>query len=112
MKPYEVEVLVGQVGERPEENELFHILFDGSVADQRGYVGMGGRSEDLNARLKDAYAPGLDLAGAVRLAVTTLGEVEEREIGIDNLEAAVLDRTRTRRKFRRLGDEEIIPPER
>src|SRR5881396_3166647 len=32
MKPYEVEVLVGQVGERPEENELFHILFDGSVA--------------------------------------------------------------------------------
>jgi proteasome alpha subunit len=110
MKPYEVEVLVGQVGERAEENELFHILFDGSVADQRGYVGMGGRSEDLNIRLKDAYSPGLPLTEAVRLAVTTLGEVEERAIGIDNLEAAVLDRTRGRRKFRRLDDEEIVPP--
>src|SRR3989442_15512236 len=51
MKPYEVEILVGQVGERTEENELYRILFDGSVADQSGYVGMGGRSEDLNSKL-------------------------------------------------------------
>jgi proteasome alpha subunit len=104
MKPYEVEVLVGQVGEAPEENELFHILFDGSVADQKGYVGMGGRSEDLNARLRDAYTPDLSLGDAVRLAAKTLSEVEERSIEVDNLEAAVLDRTRGRRKFRRLPD--------
>src|SRR6184192_4873555 len=64
MKPYEVEILVGQVGERPEDNELFHILFDGSVADQSGYVGMGGRSEDLNARLREAYQPNLSLEDA------------------------------------------------
>jgi proteasome alpha subunit len=109
MKPYEVEVLVGQVGERPEETELFHILFDGSVADQRGYVGMGGRSEELNARLKDAYSPGLSLEDAVGVATKTLGEVEERPMELDNLEAAVLDRTRGRRKFRRLSDAELEP---
>src|SRR5712691_2821571 len=51
MKPYEVEILVAQVGEGADKNELFHILFDGSVADQKGYVGMGGRSDDLNTRL-------------------------------------------------------------
>ena len=107
MKPYEVEILVGQVGETPAENELFHILFDGSVADQSGYVGMGGRSEDLNSKLRDVYRPGLDLGDAVRLAAKTLSEVEERPIDVDNLEAAVLDRTRGRRKFRRLADTEL-----
>ena len=107
MKPYEVEILVGQVGERPEENELFHILFDGSVADQKGYVGMGGRSDELNTRLKDAYRDGLSLAEGLEVAVRTLSEVEERQIHVDNLEAAVLDRTRERRKFRRLSDQEL-----
>ena len=107
MKPYEVEILVVQVGERPEDNELFHILFDGSVADQSGYVGMGGRSDDLNTRLRDAYKPGLPAEEAARIAVRTLSEAEERPIEVGSLEAAVLDRTRGRRKFRRLADPEL-----
>jgi proteasome alpha subunit len=107
MKPYEVEILVGQVGDSPEQNELFHILFDGSVADQKGYVGMGGRSDDLNTRLRDAYVPELQLGDAVGLAIRTLSEAEERSIDVDNLEVAVLDRTRPRRKFRRLTDQEL-----
>src|SRR5439155_25714151 len=90
MKPYEVEILVGQVGERPEENELFHILFDGSVADQRGYVGMGGRSDELNAKLKEAYEPDPSAEDAVRLAVRALSEAEERPMEVSNLDAAVL----------------------
>jgi proteasome alpha subunit len=107
MKPYEVEILVGQVGETAGENELFHILFDGSVADESGFVGMGGRSEELNAALKDAYRPDLSLEEAVSLGVKALSEVEERQLDAENLEAAVLDRTRQRRKFRRLTDQEI-----
>src|ERR687885_103016 len=55
MKPYEVEILVGQVGERPEENELYHILFDGSVTDEHGFVGIGGESEELTQKLQDGY---------------------------------------------------------
>jgi proteasome alpha subunit len=107
MKPYEVEILVGQVGETPQENELFHILFDGSVADQSGYVGMGGRSDELNTRLREAYQETPSLDDGVRLAARTLSEVEERAIEVDNLEAAVLDRTRGRRKFRRIPDAEL-----
>src|SRR5437762_4828093 len=53
MKPYEVEILVGQVGERPKENELFHILFDGSVADEKGYVAMGGKADELTTKLEE-----------------------------------------------------------
>jgi proteasome alpha subunit len=107
MKPYEVEVLVGQVGDTPAENELFHILYDGSVADQQGYVGMGGRSEDLTTQLKDAYREGLSVEEGVRLATRSLSTVEESPVEAPNLEAAVLDRTRGRRKFRRLADDEL-----
>ena len=107
MKPYEVEILVGQVGDRPEENGLFHILFDGSVTDEQGCVAMGGRSEDLSARLKSSYREGLSQQEAVQMAVRALSEVEERPVETVNVEAAVLDRTRGRRKFRRLADQEI-----
>ena len=107
MKPYEVELLVGQVGDTPAENELFHILFDGSVADQRGYVAMGGRSEELMTHLKGEYREGLGMEDAVRLATTALSTIEESPVEAPNLEAAVLDLTRGRRKFRRLGDQEL-----
>ena len=108
MKPYEVELLVSQVGEGPEENELFHILYDGSVTDEDGYVAMGGRSEDLAARLKQAYRSEMSLADAIRLGVDSLiSENGEENVESQRLEVAVLDRTRPRRKFRRLPDEEL-----
>ncbi len=107
MKPYEVEILVGQVGDRPEENGLFHILFDGSVTDEQGCVAMGGQSEALSTRVREAYRDGLSQAEAVQIAVRGLSEVEERPVEAINVEAAVLDRTRGRRKFRRLTDQDI-----
>jgi proteasome alpha subunit len=107
MKPYEVELLVGQVGDGPEQNELFHILFDGSVGDEQGFVAMGGRSEELSENLKVGYVEGLSLEGAVQLAASALAKAEEKAVESSNLEAAVLDRTRGRRKFRRLRDTEL-----
>jgi proteasome alpha subunit len=107
MKPFEVEILVGQVGDTPRENELFHVLFDGSVTDQQGFVGIGGRAEDLMRHLEESYQEGWDLPTAVRAAVKALADTEEREIPADQTEAAVLDRTRSRRKFRRLPDADV-----
>lgn len=107
MKPYEVEILVGQVGDSPEENELFHLLYDGSVTDEKGYVAMGGMAEELAGHLKDSYQEGLSVEDAVRLATNALSKLEEKPVDAENLEAAVLDRTRGRRKFRRLADREL-----
>src|SRR6266516_3244796 len=109
MKPYEVEILVAQVGDTPSETSLFHILFDGSVADEDGYVAMGGRSEELSDLLRDSYQPGGALADALRTASHAMSSVEERTFEANGLEVAVLDRTRTRRKFRRLTQAEIGP---
>jgi proteasome alpha subunit len=77
LKPYEVEILVGQVGDGPSDNELFHILFDGSVTDERGYVAMGGRSDELTQQLKTEYKEQLPLPEAIRLANRSRCYVEE-----------------------------------
>jgi len=107
MKPYEVEILVAQVGERPEDNEMFHILYDGSVTDEDGFVAMAGEAEVLAEGLKGGYRPGMSLSDALKLGVDVLSSQNGERLDASRIEAAVLDRTRRRRKFRRLGDEEL-----
>ena len=108
MKPYECEILVAAVGETPEQNELFHILFDGSVSDRQGWVAMGGQADALGTYLKEKYPKKLpNLNGAVKLGDEALRTVEGREMPAEHLEVAVLDRTRPRRKFRRLTTAEM-----
>jgi proteasome alpha subunit len=108
MKPYEVEILVGEVSEEPGGDEIYHILFDGTVTDEHGYVAIGGHAEALTNALKEAFKPAWDLPTAVRESVTALRSAEGREVEVESIEAGVLDRTRaTRRKFRRLAEDEI-----
>jgi proteasome alpha subunit len=107
MKPYEIEILVGEVDGEVGGSSVYHILFDGSVSDEHGYVAMGGHAEDLGEALRDRYQEGWDLPSAIRTGVQVLRTVPEtREIPADQIEAGVLDRTRQqRRKFHRLrGD--------
>lgn len=107
-KPYEVEIVVAEVGRTAEDDQLYRLTYDGSVADERGCVAMGGASERLNQTLREEWRPGLGLPEAFQLAVEVLsvhGDEEAPEVGIplDTLEIAVLDRTRPRRSFRRLS---------
>ena len=108
MKPYEVEILVGEVDGEVEGTSIYHVLYDGSVNDEHGFVAIGGHAEELTESLKGRYAAGWDLATAVKTTVELLGSQESRTIEADQIEAGVLDRTRTqRRKFRRLADDEL-----
>ncbi len=108
MKPYEVEILVGEVASDHGSNEVYHVLFDGSVTDEHGFVGIGGHAEALSGALQGSYQEGWDLATAVREAVKALSQAEARQVEPASIEAGVLDRARAqRRKFRRLGASEI-----
>jgi proteasome alpha subunit len=108
VKPYECEVLVAAVSDDPDNNELFHILFDGSVTDRSGWVTMGGQSDALGGYLEANYPSGTpDLQTALKLGHDAVTEVEHREMTPQTLEVAALDRTRGRRKFRRLSDREV-----
>jgi proteasome alpha subunit len=108
MKPYEVEILVAEIAEDAGRNEVYHVLYDGTVTDEHGYVAIGGHTEELTNAVKAAFQPGWDLATAVRESVKALSTAEGRQVEAGQIEAGVLDRTRpARRKFRRLGDDEV-----
>ena len=109
MKPYEVEILVGEVDGAPDGTSIYHILFDGSVSDEHGFVAMGGHAEELTEALRDRFQEDWDLSTAIRTGVEVLrGVPERRDVPISQIEAGVLDRTRTqRRKFRRLDGDTI-----
>ena len=107
-KPYEVEICVAQVGKSPESDELYRITYDGSVMDEPGFMAMGGQAEAIGNVLRDRHDVAADLAAALALAVEALGSVggengTNRELGVGQLEVAVLDRTRNGRAFRRLA---------
>lgn len=105
MKPLEVELLVAEITD--EEVELYHILYDGSITDEEGFVAIGGRAEAINEKLEDSHDPSADVGAALRATAAALAEVEEREMQAGRLEVAGLDRTQGRRKFFRLGEAEV-----
>jgi len=106
-KPLEVEIVVAELGREPADDQIYRLTYDGSVADEQGYVVMGGQADRLGAVLAERYAPGLSLREALRLAVEVLGTPADDSAqalppAAHQLEVAILDRTRPRRAFRRL----------
>jgi proteasome alpha subunit len=110
-KPYEVELFVAEVNEDdPKDDQIYRLTYDGSVADEQGFAVMGGDAEKASAYLRERYQPGVSLEEALRLAVAALGQQSEppRELSADQLEVAVLDRTRAQqRKFKRIREEQL-----
>ena len=106
IKPFEVEVLVAEVGdENGGRNEIYHILYDGTIEDERNYAAMGGQAEEIRRFLKDHFKDGMTLEEALQLGVRALNVTQNKSLTERDLEVAVLDRTKTRRKFRRLPPE-------
>jgi proteasome alpha subunit len=106
MKPMEVEILVAEVGYGADDYQMFHILYDGTVMDERRFSVLGGDAEAIAGRLDESYADTLSLAEAVTAGTAALSGTD-RTLGSEDLEAAVLDRSSGRRCFRRLTDAEV-----
>jgi proteasome alpha subunit len=108
IKPFEVEVLVVEVGDtNGTKNEIYHILYDGTIEDEKNYAAMGGQSEEIRRYLKDNFQENLDVAAALRLGVRALMVTQNKTLTERDLEVAVLDRTKERRKFRRIPAEAL-----
>ena len=104
-KPYEVEIVVAEVGPVPERDQIYRITFDGSVADEHGYVAMGGQADQVVTALKEHYTDGMSLAAALGVALGALPGQENGnggDVTAAQLEVAVLNRSGEHRRFRRL----------
>ncbi|MDP2292998.1 MAG: proteasome subunit alpha [Actinomycetota bacterium] len=106
MKPMEVEILVAEVGVTPDTDQLFHVLYDGTVFDERRYTVLGGDAEAIGARMKETFADDQQLGAAVKEATKALSG-PDRTLAAGDLEVAVLSRSNGRRCFRRLGDDAV-----
>lgn len=101
MKPMEVEILVAEIGYEAADDQMFHIIYDGTVADEQKFVVLGGEAEEISGRLAESFAPGLAIADAVKAAAAALAG-PERTLVADDLEVAVLARDNGRRTFQRI----------
>jgi proteasome alpha subunit len=118
-KPYEVEIVVAEVGAQPDSDQIYRISWDGSVSDEPGFVAFGGQADQVSAALKEQFSDGLSLTEALGAALTALtappaasaasgasssapANGTQPELTAANLEVAILDRARAHRTFRRL----------
>ena len=104
-KPYEVELFVAEIGDVAADDQIYRLTYDGQVADEHRYAVMGGAADTVASYLEGQYTDGAPLAEALRVAVASLGHSEkaDRVIPAEDLEVAVLDRTRSQdRKFSRI----------
>lgn len=104
-KPYEVEMLICEVGLEPSENRLFKITYDGTLADQRRVSAIGGKSEALEAALEAGFSEDMSLSAAFELGVSAFRTAEDRDP--DGWEIGVLERGNGRRTFRRIDPESL-----
>jgi proteasome alpha subunit len=105
-KPFEVEIVVAEVGAHPADDQIYRITFDGSVTDEPGFVAFGGQADQVSAALKERYSDDMSLSEAFAAALAALsapGNNGERiEFAAAQLEVAILDRARDHRTFRRI----------
>ena len=114
-KPYEVEIVVAEVGDTPADDQIYRITFDGSVSDEPGFVAFGGQADQVAGRLKEKFSDGMSLAEALGAALEALtpppatgsaataqAATTNGELTASGLEVAILERSRAHRTFRRL----------
>lgn len=106
MKPMEVEILVAEVGKDPSEDQLFHILYDGTVVDEQRFTVLGGEAEAIAARLESTYVDGADLKATLSACVSALAG-PNRTLPASDLEVAILTRSDQRRVFERIEDDQV-----
>ena len=101
-KPYEVEILIAELGVDGEDNKLYRVSYDGTLSDERGYAAIGGKAEELVTALGELWSADLDLDGAIGVGTEAFGRAEERQP--EGWEIAVLDASNGRRSFRRIPE--------
>lgn len=101
MKPMEVEILVAEVATDPDGDQMFHVLYDGTVNDESGYTVLGGEADSIAERLGQSYDRDWEVGDGLQAAAAALAG-EDRSLEADDLEVAILVRETGRRAFQRI----------
>ena len=111
-KPFEVELVVAELGNNQKADQLYRIAYDGSVTDERGFAVLGGNSGELAKSLSNRWSPSLSGPQALEMVIETLNEANVTNgldlfHAVEQLEIGLLNRKLPRRTFQRLGVDQI-----
>lgn len=104
-KPYEVEILLAEISDDGDEHRLFRVTYDGTLFDERKYVAIGGKAEQLVDALEGLWREDMMLKEAYEAGIEAFRRAEGRES--EGWELAVLDSGNGRRAFRRLNPADV-----
>ena len=108
VKPYEVDIVVAEVGRTIAEDKLFRVQFDGTLRDADHVAVLGAQEDEIAERLEAQYDPEVGLQDALRAACDAIESATEYTVDVNAWEAAVLERNAGRRAFRRLDESEVV----
>ncbi|MGO1262039.1 MAG: proteasome subunit alpha [Brevibacterium aurantiacum] len=104
-KPFEVELVVAELGLTADTDQLYRLSYDGSVMDETEHVAIGGQADAITATLKDLRTSVMPLSEVFDHGVRALAIATSGTLATKDLEAAVLDRNASgHRTFKRLSD--------
>ncbi len=106
MKPLEVEILVAELDPVGAAHQLFHIAYDGTVADEQRFTVLGGEADAIAHRMAARFRQGWTFGEAVVACVASLSG-PTRTLRAGDLEVAVLSHGPSRRAFRRIEENEV-----
>ena len=106
VKPLEVEILVAELGITPAGDQLFHIMYDGTVIDEKPFIVIGGDTDTIKNKVASAFKTEMSIKDVCNLARTALSS-DERKLQASDLEVTVLQRNGSRRCFKRLSEDSL-----
>lgn len=107
VKPYEVDIVVAEVGMTADEDHLFHIQFDGTLRDAEGLAVLGSDEEAIASSMDTQHGADVALNTSLAAACAAIEAAADHAIDLAGWETGFLDRSADRRTFRRLTPEEI-----
>ncbi len=107
IKPYEIEVLVAEVGTTPADDTVFRVQFDGTLRDVDGFAVLGADEDAIYERLVETQDPDVPLGVVLDRACAAIEQSIDREVPPEGWETGFLDRSAVRRSFRRLTRDEV-----
>jgi proteasome alpha subunit len=106
VNPLEVEILVAELGITSAGDQLFHIMYDGTVIDEKPFIVIGGDTDTIKNNVASSFKPEMSIKDVCNLARTALSS-DERKLQASDLEVTLLQRNGSRRCFKRLSEESL-----
>src|SRR5699024_9155240 len=86
-KPFEVELVVAELGITAERDQLYRLSYDGSVIDETEHVAIGGQADAITASLAGLRTSELGLAAVFGHGVAALAAATQTTLPTEDLEA-------------------------